>query len=364
LAPVLTDDPATPEAYDPTRTEIYILPEISVVDAEVSESTAAAEVGVILSRPSNRTTRVAFVSVDGSAVAGADYEAVSGTLSMGVGELGGTVVVPILADSLLEGAETFDIEISSPENGTVADSVGTVTIIDDEGPPALDAMKSAELIDTDGDGKLNPGDRLRYTIVLTSIGGSQITQIQLTDPAPCQTSIVPGSVTTSTGIVSSESPVVVDVGALNPGDSVTITFDVDVVVTDADPPLEDTISNQGIASSAELPERSTDDRGSPGTADPTVVLLFGHRIFWDGFESGDVRRWYAERILATGFECGNTASWTLAVPFADWKVRNAIATVEIHVVAAPHVNFPPAQAPVDHRRSGRKARLHSERRLE
>ncbi len=328
LDPVLTDDPATPAANDPTGTDIYILPAISMVDAEVSEAAAAAEVGVVLSRPSNRETRVAFASVAGSATPGADYEAVSGTLSMGVGELGGTIVVPLLADGLLEGPETFDIEISSPENGTVADSIGTVTIVDDEGPPALDAVKSAALIDTAGDGKLNPGDRLRYTIVLTSIGGSPVSQVELSDPAPCQTSIVPGSVTTSAGTVSSESPVVVAVGALNPGATATITFDVDVVFTGADPPLEDTISNQGVASSAELPERLTDDSGSPGAADPTVVPLFGHTIFVDGFESGNVRRWYAERILATGFECGNTASWTQAVPSAFSKWMNEMAFVE------------------------------------
>lgn len=367
-APVLTDDPATPEADDPTRTEIYILPAISVVDAEVSEATTAAEIGVLLSRPSNRTTHVAFVTVDGSAVGGADFEAVSGTLSMEVGELGGTVVVPLLADSLLEGAETFDLEISSPENGTVADAIGMVTIVDDEGPPALDAVKSAALVDTDGDGKLNPGDRLRYSIVLTAIGGSQVTQVQLTDPAPCQTSIVPGSVTTSLGAVSSESPVVVDVGTLAPGASATITFDVDVVLSGADPPLEDAISNQGVASSAELPPRPTDDGGSPGSADPTVVRLFGHRIFLDGFESGDVRRWYAERILANGFECGNTASWTLAVALSDSVVKSGISSVEISRVAALHVDiFPapaPAPAPVEPRRRGREAGLHSEGRSE
>ncbi|MBP7589038.1 MAG: DUF11 domain-containing protein, partial [Thermoanaerobaculia bacterium] len=368
VALVPSDDPATPEADDPTRTEIYILPAISVVDAEASEATAGAEVGVLLSRPSNRATHVAFASMDGSAVAGADYEAVSGSLSIGVGELGGTVVVPLIADTVLEGAETFEVEISSPENGTVADSIGMVTIVDDEGPPAIDAMKSAALIDTDGDGKLNPGDRLRYTIVLTSMGGSQVTQVQLSDPEPCQSWIVPGSVTTSLGTVSSENPIVVEVGTLNPGATATITFDVEIDVTGADPPLEDEILNQGVASSGELPERPTDDHGSPGIADPTVVQLFGHKIFVDGFESGSVRSWYAVRILATGFECGNTASWTQAVPLAESTVMREMAIAGSPFVAAPWTRPAAAGAlaggPVEPRPRGKEAKPHSKRRSE
>ena len=301
-------------------------------------------------------------------MAGADYEAVSGSLSIGVGELGGTVVVPLIADTVLEGAETFEVEISSPENGTVADSIGMVTIVDDEGPPAIDAMKSAALIDTDGDGKLNPGDRLRYTIVLTSMGGSQVTQVQLSDPEPCQSWIVPGSVTTSLGTVSSENPIVVEVGTLNPGATATITFDVEIDVTGADPPLEDEILNQGVASSGELPERPTDDHGSPGIADPTVVKLFGRKIFVDGFESGSVRSWYAVRILATGFECGNTARWTQAVPLAESRVMREMAIAGSPFVAAPWTRPAAAGAlaggPVEPRPRGKEAKPHSKRRSE
>jgi len=77
---------------------------------------------------------VNFNTSDGSATAGADYTAVSGTLSFN-GNVGDTeqIVVPILNDTNFENSETFTVQLSGVSDGGVnITDTGTGTIDDDE----------------------------------------------------------------------------------------------------------------------------------------------------------------------------------------------------------------------------------------
>lgn len=60
---------------------------------------------------------VSYHSINGSASAGLDYEAVSGTVQFEQGDLARTISVPILNDSLREGDETFRVVLSDPSGG-------------------------------------------------------------------------------------------------------------------------------------------------------------------------------------------------------------------------------------------------------
>jgi hypothetical protein len=60
---------------------------------------------------------VNFATVDGSAKAGSDYTATSGTLTFGLGNTSATFSIPILTDSLVEGDETVLLTLSSPGGG-------------------------------------------------------------------------------------------------------------------------------------------------------------------------------------------------------------------------------------------------------
>ena len=78
---------------------------------------------------------VDYASSDGSALDGADYSAVSGTLSWPGGDgADKTFTVPILDDALPEGSETIDLALSAPTGGATlgVPSTATLTIIDDE----------------------------------------------------------------------------------------------------------------------------------------------------------------------------------------------------------------------------------------
>ncbi len=78
----------------------------------------------------------------GTATAGSDYLATSGTLTFAVGQTSRTVSVTVLGDTLNESdAETFFVNLSNSVNATIADGLGEGRIFDDDPappPPVLD----------------------------------------------------------------------------------------------------------------------------------------------------------------------------------------------------------------------------------
>lgn len=89
---------------------------------------------------------VDYQTVNISATAGADYTATSGTMTF-TGTVGNTATfdVPILDDGLLEGAETFRIEmLNSSNTNVVISDTATGTIADDEGIILTDGLTSTQ----------------------------------------------------------------------------------------------------------------------------------------------------------------------------------------------------------------------------
>ena len=116
-------------ANAPTVT-IRGLPGLSVADAEVREGPGAAlAFAVTLSRASSAAVTVDYATADGSATAGSDYTAASGTLSFAAGETVKTVTVPVLDDTIDEGSETLSLILSNPSgNARLADATAIGTI--------------------------------------------------------------------------------------------------------------------------------------------------------------------------------------------------------------------------------------------
>ncbi len=105
---------------------------LSVADATVQEAAdATLDFAVTLSRASTSQVTVDYATSDGTATAGSDYTATSGTLTFAVGKTEKTVSVPVLDDAHDEGSETFTLTLSNPEGGNgayLADAVATGTI--------------------------------------------------------------------------------------------------------------------------------------------------------------------------------------------------------------------------------------------
>ncbi|HEY1379633.1 MAG TPA: Calx-beta domain-containing protein [Gemmataceae bacterium] len=111
-------------------------PSISVTDApavtEGNTGTRTATFTVTLSAPSTQPVTVAYATGNGTATAGGDYQAASGTLTFAPGETTKTITVPVLGDRLGEANETFVVNLSSPTNAIITDGQGAGTILDDE----------------------------------------------------------------------------------------------------------------------------------------------------------------------------------------------------------------------------------------
>ena len=104
-------------------------PELSVADGEATEAAGATvRMAVTLSWASESTVTVDYATADGSARAGEDYEAASGTLTFRRRETSKTVSVRVLDDAVDEGKETFRLVLSNASGARIADAeaVGTI----------------------------------------------------------------------------------------------------------------------------------------------------------------------------------------------------------------------------------------------
>ena len=103
---------------------------LSVADANAQEGTdPTLDFAVTLNREASSTVTVAYATSDGSATAGADYTATSGTLTFAAGETEQTVAVAVLDDAHDDGGETFTLTLSNPTGGvSLADGTATGTI--------------------------------------------------------------------------------------------------------------------------------------------------------------------------------------------------------------------------------------------
>jgi hypothetical protein len=80
---------------------------------------------------------VNFTTADGTAIAGSDYTATSGTLTFAPGTTTQQITVAVLGDVVTETGETFLVNLSGATNATITDGQGIGSIVDDEGQPIL-----------------------------------------------------------------------------------------------------------------------------------------------------------------------------------------------------------------------------------
>lgn len=115
-------------------------PAISINNQTVAEGNSGPTTvtfAVSLSRASSQTITVNYATANGSATAGSDYTAVSGTVTFSAGQITQSVNVTVHGDTTLEPNETFNVNLSSPSNSTIADSQGVGTITNDDMQPTI-----------------------------------------------------------------------------------------------------------------------------------------------------------------------------------------------------------------------------------
>ncbi len=196
-----------------------------------------------------------------------------------------TVVSPLVNLDGNPSQETFTNQATATADGvgpTPSDSNGSpadgnqptsiVAVADATVPtsPLMDVQKRAILaLDRNADGIVNPNDIIFYTIIVRNTGATSATDVRLNDPTPNNTTVVPGSVVTSQGVVLSETPVSVNLGTLAPGAAATISY---LASVNPGTPDGTILANQAIASGSNFPSEPSDDNGNPADGkNPTLV---------------------------------------------------------------------------------------------
>ena len=157
LHPVtITDDESMPTAS------------LTATTAEVDESQPSVAAVITLSGASSSSITVDYATADGTAKAGSDYTATSGTVTFAPGETQKTVLIPVLDDSVYEGNQSFTLSISNVSGATLAASSASFTIDDNEAVPQLSLDSSSQSV-TESDGTIS------FAVTLSGLSETPVT---------------------------------------------------------------------------------------------------------------------------------------------------------------------------------------------
>ena len=127
-------------------------PAVSIADLTVAEGDGEHShfmFTVTLDKASDETVTVQYSTSDGTAIAGVDYTATTGTVTFAPGVTTQLVHVDVIGDAAAESNETFTVTLSSPVGATLADGSAIGTITDDDTVTTVPGLNSG-----------NPGDEL------------------------------------------------------------------------------------------------------------------------------------------------------------------------------------------------------------
>ena len=133
-----------------------------VSDPEILEGASGTKTAVfelILSEPADSDITLSYTTADGTAKAGQDYVAKSGTVTFKAGQTTAAVEVAVKGDTRVETNESFSLVVTPNgyiQNGT-EDSTGTATILPNE---------------REGDNGSNLIDGTEFSDVLSGLGGN------------------------------------------------------------------------------------------------------------------------------------------------------------------------------------------------
>ncbi len=156
-----------------------------VANYSVDESAGTATIAVVRTGLTTGATSVNYATSDGTAAAGVDYDATSGTLQFAAGETEKSFTVPIIDDTDDEPDETVNLSLSGPAPGPGArrgtPSTAVLTILDNDddviiptvvapkppaGPAAMPSPVAPKV------GMLAPTGDGRGFVVSTSVGAA------------------------------------------------------------------------------------------------------------------------------------------------------------------------------------------------
>lgn len=280
---------------------------------ELDVGTNFVSVPIRLEGPVGMALSLDYATTNGSALAGSDYLAVSGTLVFPPDVTTQFVTIPIRGDLTDEPNETFTLLLSNPTNATLSASQVTVTILDNDPLPAV-SIADAAVVEGNG------GTNMIFAMTLSNPSGSEVR-------VTCTTSN--GTALSGNDYASTTTTVIFPAGSTNQNFAVTVfgdsnnepdqSFTVNLsapvncslarssatgtIVNDDDAPgklllfgFDPIASPQYRGRGFPVTVRALDHLSQPASFSGTVTLAaqtdgYYVRRLWDDFEDGDLAGW-------------------------------------------------------------------------
>jgi uncharacterized protein YkwD len=128
-SPSPTPVPTATSTPSPTPTRTLSINDVAVYEGNSGKNMIFT---VRLSSAAPGAVSVVYGTQNGTALAGSDYSASTGTATITAGLTTAKVSVPIIGERVREGNETFKVNLANPTGATIQDSQGIGTIRNDD----------------------------------------------------------------------------------------------------------------------------------------------------------------------------------------------------------------------------------------
>lgn len=121
-------------ASSTTASVTFVAPVIAASNTSSSEgnATTTIQVPVTLSTAMSQSVTVNYSTSDGTASAGSDYNAATGTVTFAPGQTSRSIPITILGDTQPEQDESFTVNFSNPSGAALSTPSVTVTLMNDD----------------------------------------------------------------------------------------------------------------------------------------------------------------------------------------------------------------------------------------
>ncbi|MEI6252360.1 MAG: Calx-beta domain-containing protein, partial [Mycobacteriaceae bacterium] len=258
-------------------------PALSISDVSVTEGnsgTANANFTVSLSKASATPVTVGYTTANGTATAGTDYTAATGTLTFAAGTTSQTVAVKVRGDTVVEPSETFTVTLTKPTGATLAQAKATGTITNDDGLTAP-GLSISDVSVTEG----NSGTpNANFTVSLSKASATPVTvgytTANGTATAGTDYTAATGTLTFAAGTTSQTVAVkIIGDTVVEPSETFTVTLTKPSGATLARATATATLTNDDvvITPGLSISDASATEPGSGGIA-PGYLHTSGNQI--------------------------------------------------------------------------------------
>ena len=204
----IKDNDGVPSVYFDVKTD----------NVTYNEGDGTVLIPVSLSNASGFAVDVKYRSLDGTAMKGADYNEVEGTISFTSGETMKMIELPLLNDAIYEGAEQFQLTLSNPVRADLG-VYGTITVtLNDETPAPVLTVGDVSVVEGDS-------GTTAAVVTVTRVGGTTV-------PVTVTVSTADGTAVAGSDYVASSQTISLAANEMSKTVSIEINGDEDIEETE------------------------------------------------------------------------------------------------------------------------------------